>query len=78
MAKKIKMLSVELEGDDGLLVTFSDGTIAGYVVEEMLKLRPHREATESSIPANVDWTGNCPSDKTKKRKHDKEERACLA
>ena len=52
MPTKLSMLSVELEGDDGLLVTFSDGTIAGYVVEEMLKLRPHREPT-GRPPASV-------------------------
>jgi hypothetical protein len=39
----IRMLSAELEGDDGLVVTFSNGTTAGYVVEELLDLRPHRE-----------------------------------
>lgn len=39
----IRMQSAELEGDDGLVVTFSDGTTAGYVVEELLDLRPDRE-----------------------------------
>jgi hypothetical protein len=34
--------SVEQDGDDGLIVTFSDGTAAGYVVEELLDLRPVR------------------------------------
>ena len=28
---------------DGLLVTFSDGITGGYVIEELLKLRPVRE-----------------------------------
>jgi hypothetical protein len=27
-------------------VTFSDGTTTGYVAEELLELRPFREATE--------------------------------
>ena len=40
------MLTAELESDDGLIVTLSDGTIAGYVPEELLELRPHREPTE--------------------------------
>ena len=41
----IRMLTAELDGDDGLVVTFSDGTTAGYVVEELLELRPVRELT---------------------------------
>jgi hypothetical protein len=43
MTEPIRILTVERDGDDGLLVTFSDGTIAGYVAEELLELRPHRE-----------------------------------
>ena len=43
-----KIVSVEIEGDDGLIVTFSDATEAAYVVEELLELRPHREPIESS------------------------------
>jgi hypothetical protein len=39
----IEIVKVEGEGKDGVLVTFSDGTIAGYVVEELLELRPVRE-----------------------------------
>jgi hypothetical protein len=39
----IAIVKVEQDGKDGLLVTFSDGTTAGYVVEELLKLRPIRE-----------------------------------
>jgi hypothetical protein len=35
----IRMLTAELDADDGLLVTFSDGTTAGYVVDELLELR---------------------------------------
>jgi hypothetical protein len=31
------------DGPDGILVTFSDGTIAGYVAEELIALRPIRE-----------------------------------
>ena len=41
----IRILAVELE-DDGLFVTFSDGTSAGFVVDELLDLRPHREPTD--------------------------------
>jgi hypothetical protein len=48
MAEPIQILTVELENGDGLLVTFSDGTFAGYVAEELLELRPHREPTAAS------------------------------
>jgi len=37
---------VEKDGHDGLLVTFSDGTTAGYIVEELLALRPIREPAQ--------------------------------
>jgi hypothetical protein len=43
MKAEIEMLAVELDGRDGLLVTFSDGTTGGYVTEELLELRPVRE-----------------------------------
>lgn len=46
MSTPIQILKVERDGDDGLIVTFSDGTTAGYVVEELLKLRPLREQIE--------------------------------
>lgn len=41
--KEIHLLAVELDGKDGLVVTFSDGTTGGYVIEELLLLRPIRE-----------------------------------
>ena len=47
MVDPIQILTVERDGDDGLLVTFSDGTIAGYVAEELLELRPIREQTNT-------------------------------
>jgi len=43
MAEKIRILTTEHDGDDGLIVTFSDGTTGAYVVEELLELRPFRE-----------------------------------
>ena len=43
MKNEIQMLAVELDGLDGLMVTFSDGTTGGYVIEELLELRPIRE-----------------------------------
>ena len=39
------ILKVEKDSHDGLIVMFSDGTTAGYVVEELLSLRPLRELT---------------------------------
>jgi len=46
MASEIHILKVEKDGEDGLIVTFSDGTTAGFVVEELLSLRPYRDAVE--------------------------------
>jgi hypothetical protein len=45
MPEPIFMRTVEKDG--GLIVSFSDGTTAGYVAEELLKLRPHREPIEA-------------------------------
>jgi hypothetical protein len=45
MAEPVQILTVKRDGEDGLLVTFSDGTITGYVTEELLELRPCREPT---------------------------------
>ena len=39
---------VACDGDDVLVVTFSDRPTAGYLVEELLELRQHREPTENS------------------------------
>ena len=49
MKDEIQMLAVELDGKDGLLVTFSDGTTGGYVIEELLQLRPVRERMKVKI-----------------------------
>jgi hypothetical protein len=49
MAEAIRILTVELEDEDGLVVTFSDGTTAGYVIEELLELRPFREPAGSPV-----------------------------
>jgi hypothetical protein len=43
MDEPIRILKAELDNEDGLIVNFSDGTTAGYVVEELLQLRPFRE-----------------------------------
>jgi hypothetical protein len=41
-----RILMVEKDGEDGLIVRFSDGTLSAYVVEELLELRPCREPVE--------------------------------
>jgi len=46
------ILKVEKDGEDGVIVTFSDGTIAGYVVEELLLLRPSREHVEKPLKSD--------------------------
>ena len=50
MAEPIQIRTAERDGEDGLIVTFSDGTITGYVAEELLELRPFREPTEGTRP----------------------------
>jgi hypothetical protein len=35
MDPEIYIVKVEQDGRDGVIVTFSDGTITGYVVEEL-------------------------------------------
>jgi len=39
MRNPIHILTTARDGDDGLIVTFSDGTTGAYVVEELLELR---------------------------------------
>jgi len=57
MADRVRLLAVELDGDDGLEVTFSDGTIGGYVAEELLELRPFRESLGNKKIHNVPGKG---------------------
>jgi len=47
MAETTRILTAERDGDDGLIATFSDGTTAGYVAEELLLLRPIRERVDN-------------------------------
>jgi hypothetical protein len=49
MAEQIQILHVERDGEDGLILIFSDGTTAGYITEELLELRPFREPVESKL-----------------------------
>jgi hypothetical protein len=47
MNAEINLLAVELDGQDGMVVTFSDGTTGGYVIYELLVLRPIRERVKT-------------------------------
>jgi hypothetical protein len=47
MTNAVRMLTTEFDGDDGLIVTFSDGTTGAYVVEELLELRPFRDRVKT-------------------------------
>jgi hypothetical protein len=49
MVSSIRILTCECDGHDGLIVTFSDGTTGGYVIEELLELRPIRERTMTKL-----------------------------
>ena len=57
MEDRVRLLAVELDGDDGLVVTFSDGTIGAYVAEELLELRPYRERSRNRKVHNVPAEG---------------------
>ena len=46
MKNAITILLVEQDGEDGILVKFSDGTVAGFLAEELLDLRPDRDMIE--------------------------------
>ncbi len=43
MESLLKILTVERDGSDGIIVAFSDGTTGEYVLEELLELRPKRK-----------------------------------
>ncbi len=53
MPKPIRILTVKRDGDDGIIVEFSDGTTGAYVAEELLELRPYREPTRNLPPVPV-------------------------
>jgi hypothetical protein len=52
MLEPIRVLTVEKDDGDGLITTFTDGTTAGYVAEELLELRPQREQTDVARRTN--------------------------
>jgi hypothetical protein len=45
-AADVRIVGVKIDAPDGIIVTFSDGTLGAYVVEELLGLRPHRQLAE--------------------------------
>jgi hypothetical protein len=46
MANLVTISDVVKDGEDGVFVTFSDGTTGGYVVEELMMLRPVRQPVQ--------------------------------
>jgi hypothetical protein len=56
MPEENRILTLERDGDDGMIVTFSDGTTAAYVVEELIELRPHREPSVKIVPTRLALT----------------------
>ena len=67
MAEPIRILTVEREDEDGLIVTFSDGTTTGYVTEELLELRPFREPSESRRSDSLRSAAGLPENVTRSR-----------
>ena len=49
MQDQIRLLAVSLDGDDGVVVAFSDGTTDAFVAEELLALRPFRERSRKKL-----------------------------
>ena len=43
MVENTRIVTAELQGEYGLIVTFTDGTEDAYTVEELLELRPCRD-----------------------------------
>jgi hypothetical protein len=56
MASNIEILGLEQDGKDGLIVTFSHGTIGAYVVDELLELRTIREPAHRPGEHNLPQT----------------------
>jgi hypothetical protein len=53
MLDSVRILTAEPDHDDGLIVTFSDGTTAGYVTEELVEMRPFREQTAEATSGQL-------------------------
>ena len=50
MESRVRILKVAKDEDDSVIMTFSDGTWAAYLVEELIELRPHSEPVSKTIP----------------------------
>lgn len=48
MNGSIRILKLEIESHEGLIVTFSDGTVREFAVGELLDLRSQREPVKKS------------------------------
>lgn len=48
--RALDIVDVELIKDCGVVITFSDGTVARYTPEELAGLRPHRESIANLEP----------------------------
>jgi hypothetical protein len=53
MSDEIRITSVEQDGEDGLIVTFSDRTTGAYAVEALLSLQSMREPAKESKIQNL-------------------------
>lgn len=57
---EIRILAAERDNGDGVIVTFSDGTMDGYVAEELLALRPYRQPTGGQCdPKSASGSADC-------------------
>jgi hypothetical protein len=52
MTDEIRITSVEIDGGDGLIVTFSDCTTGAYAVEDLLGLRVFRQPVKKPKSQN--------------------------
>ena len=61
MPEQIRILTVERDCDDGLIVTFSDGTSAAYVTDELIELdRSGNQSKHRRLPNRfIERWGNC-------------------
>jgi hypothetical protein len=49
MVEITRIVTAELQGEYGLIVTFTDGTEDAYTVEELLELRPCRDLVRKTM-----------------------------
>jgi hypothetical protein len=49
MEKIVKIVHVDIDGEDGVIVNFSDDTTTAYATEELLTLRPYRDPLKRPV-----------------------------